>query len=114
MIRAVRESLHADGRLDLSVDQLAGRTGLARATFNRRFMRATGHTPINYLQRLRVEKAKVLLEETAQAVEEIGWQVGYEEPAAFRRLFRKVTRLTPGEYRRKFRLIRAERTLRDG
>jgi transcriptional regulator GlxA family with amidase domain len=110
----VQEALHADVRLDLSVDELADRTGLARATFNRRFARATGHAPIEYLQRLRVEKAKALLEETAQPIEEIGWQVGYEEPAAFRRLFRKVTRLTPGEYRRKFRLIRADRTPRAG
>jgi len=114
VIRAVQESLQADERLDLSVDELADRTGLARATFNRRFARATGHAPIDYLQRLRVEKAKVLLEETAQAIEEIGWQVGYEEPAAFRRLFRKVTRLTPGEYRRKFRLIRADRASAGG
>jgi transcriptional regulator GlxA family with amidase domain len=109
-IRAVQEFLQADKRLDLTVDQLADRTGLARATFNRRFARATGHAPIDYLQRLRVERAKALLEETGQAIDEIGWQVGYEEPAAFRRLFRKVTRLTPGEYRRKFRLIQADRS----
>ncbi|WP_209427057.1 helix-turn-helix domain-containing protein [Pararhodobacter sp. SW119] len=114
VIRAVQEALDADVRLGLTVDELADRTGLARATFNRRFARATGHAPIDYLQRLRVEKAKALLEETTQPIEEIGWQVGYEEPAAFRRLFRKVTRLTPGEYRRKFRLIRVDRTPRAG
>jgi transcriptional regulator GlxA family with amidase domain len=110
VIRAVQEGLHADARLDWTIDELADWAGLARATFNRRFARATGHAPIEYLQRLRVEKAKVLLEETGQAIEEIGWQVGYEEPAAFRRMFRKVTRLTPGEYRRKFRLIRVDRS----
>lgn len=111
-IRAVQESLHAGGRLNQSVDELAGRAGLARATFNRRFARATGHAPIDYLQRLRVERAKALLEETDQAIEDIGWQVGYEEPAAFRRIFRKITRFAPGEYRRKFRLIQADRTPR--
>jgi transcriptional regulator GlxA family with amidase domain len=104
-IRAVQEALDADARLNSTIDELAEWAGLARATFNRRFVRATGHAPIDYLQRLRVEKAKALLEESCQPIEEIGWQVGYEEPAAFRRLFRKVTRLTPGEYRRKFRLI---------
>lgn len=106
-IRAVQDFLHAGERHDLSVDDLAGWAGLARATFNRRFARATGHTPIDYLQRLRVEKAKALLEETDQPIEDIGWQVGYAEPAAFRRVFRKITRFAPGEYRRKFRLIRA-------
>ncbi|MDD7973812.1 GlxA family transcriptional regulator [Roseinatronobacter alkalisoli] len=109
-IRAVQEYLDANTRLDLSVDELADRTGLARATFNRRFARATGHAPIDYLQRLRVEKAKAMLEETGEPIEEIGWQVGYDEPAAFRRIFRKVTRLTPSDYRRKFRVIKADRT----
>ncbi len=109
-IRAVQEALDADARLDSTIDELAERAGLARSTFNRRFARATGHAPIDYLQRLRVEKAKALLEESCQPIEEIGWQVGYEEPAAFRRLFRKVTRLTPGEYRRKFHIVRADRS----
>jgi transcriptional regulator GlxA family with amidase domain len=108
IIRALQEELHAEDRPALSVDDLASRARLARATFNRRFARATGHTPIDYLQRLRVEKAKALLEETDQPIEDIGWQVGYEEPAAFRRVFRKVTRFAPGEYRRKFRLIRPD------
>lgn len=111
-IRAVQDYLQTDARLDLSIDELADQAGLARATFNRRFARATGHAPIAYLQRLRVEKAKALLEETGQSIEDIGWEVGYEEAAAFRRIFRKVTRLTPGEYRRKFRLISAERAPR--
>ncbi|MCC5968879.1 MAG: helix-turn-helix domain-containing protein [Pararhodobacter sp.] len=113
-IRAVQDYLRGDARLDHSIDDLAEKAGLPRATFNRRFARATGHAPIAYLQRLRVEKAKALLEETGQAIEEIGWQVGYEEAAAFRRIFRKVTRLTPGEYRRKFQLIRADRSLPAG
>jgi len=108
-IRAVQDHLLSNGRFDLTVEELAEQAGLARATFNRRFTRATGYTPVHYLQRLRVEKAKVLLEESGQAIEEIGWQVGYDEPAAFRRVFRKITRLSPSDYRRKFRLIHADR-----
>jgi transcriptional regulator GlxA family with amidase domain len=65
VIRAVQEALDADARLDSTIDELADRAGLARATFNRRFARATGHAPIDYLQRLRVEKAKALLERPA-------------------------------------------------
>ncbi len=108
-IRAVQDHLLGKGRFDLTVEELADRAGMARATFNRRFARATGYSPVHYLQRLRVEKAKVLLEESGQAIEEIGWQVGYDEPAAFRRVFRKITRLSPSDYRRKFRLIHADR-----
>lgn len=107
-IKAIQEALQDEARLNCTVDQLAESAGMARATFNRRFARATGHAPLDYLQRLRVERAKALLEETGQTIEEIGWCVGYDEPAAFRRIFRKITRLAPSEYRRKFRLIHAD------
>jgi transcriptional regulator GlxA family with amidase domain len=79
-------------------------SGLPSRTFKRRFKAATGLTPIRYVQHIRVERAKRLLETTAESIEEISWAVGYEDPAAFRRLFKRLTRLTPGEYRRRFRL----------
>ena len=78
-------------------------SGLATRTFKRRFNAATGETPISYVQRLRVERAKRLLESTTQPIEEISWAVGYEDPASFRRLFKRLTALTAGEYRRRFR-----------
>jgi transcriptional regulator GlxA family with amidase domain len=77
---------------------------LAPRTFKRRFTAATGVTPIRYVQHIRIERAKRLLETTAESIEEISWTVGYEDPAAFRRLFKRITALTPGEYRRRFRL----------
>jgi transcriptional regulator GlxA family with amidase domain len=80
------------------------RAGLTERTFKRRFTAATGLSPIAYVQRLRIEDAKRRLERTETAVDEIGWQVGYEEPAFFRRLFKRLTSLTPGAYRRKFRV----------
>ena len=79
-------------------------SGLAPRTFNRRFTAATGVTPIRYVQHIRIERAKRLLEATAESIEEISWAVGYEDPAAFRRLFKRLTELTPGEYRRRFHL----------
>lgn len=105
VIRAVQDHLSTNSRVDLRVEELTEMAGLARATFNRRFIRATGYSPIEYLQRLRVEKAKALLEESEETIEEIAWQAGYDEPAAFRRVFCKITRFTPSDYRRKFRLI---------
>ncbi|AGA34692.1 transcriptional regulator, AraC family [Thioalkalivibrio nitratireducens DSM 14787] len=102
-ILEVQEWLDDGDLMDVSVDAMAHRCALPRPTFNRRFKRATGHTPIGYLQHLRVEKAKRLLEGTDQPVDEISWQVGYEETAAFRRVFKRITRLSPGQFRRKFR-----------
>ena len=70
----------------------------------RRFRQATGLTPLAYVQRLRIEDAKRRLERTEDSIERIGWHVGYEDPAFFRRLFKRVTGVTPGQYRHRFRL----------
>jgi transcriptional regulator GlxA family with amidase domain len=86
------------------LDGMTRRAGLAERTFKRRFTQATGMSPIAYVQRLRIEEAKRRLERTEVSVDEISWQVGYEEPAFFRRLFKRVTGLTPGSYRRRFQV----------
>lgn len=86
------------------VEEMVGWSGLAPRTFKRRFKAATGHTPIEYVQRVRVERAKRLLESSDQPVEEISWAVGYEDPASFRRLFKRLTGLTPSAYRQRFRI----------
>jgi transcriptional regulator GlxA family with amidase domain len=86
------------------LEEMIRRAGLTERTFKRRFVAATGVSPIVYVQRLRVEDAKRRLERTEAAVDEIAWQVGYEEPAFFRRLFKRITGLTPGTYRRRFRI----------
>ena len=88
------------------VDEMLKRSKLAERTFKRRFVSATGMAPIAYVQRLRVERAKRLLESTTGSIEEISWAVGYEDPASFRRLFKRLTALTAGEYRRRFTLPR--------
>jgi transcriptional regulator GlxA family with amidase domain len=85
-------------------EQMVEHSALTARTFKRRFRSATGETPIAYVQRLRVERAKRRLEQSTDSIEEIGWAVGYEDPASFRRLFKRLTGLTAGEYRRRFRL----------
>jgi transcriptional regulator GlxA family with amidase domain len=84
------------------VEAVIKRSKLAERTFKRRFVAATGLTPIAYVQRLRVEDAKRRLERTAASVEEVSWRVGYEDAAFFRRLFRRTTGLAPGAYRKRF------------
>ena len=86
------------------VQELVHRTGLSPRTLGRRFRKATGHTPISYVQNLRISEARRLLERTDVAVEEIGVRVGYENTAFFRRLFNRTTGMKPGAYRRKFQL----------
>jgi transcriptional regulator GlxA family with amidase domain len=86
------------------IEEMADRVGLSTRTLARRFKQATGQSPVAYVQRVRVELAKRSLETGSEPIEEISWTVGYEDSASFRRLFKRLTGLTPGEYRRRFRL----------
>jgi len=103
-IRTAQDWLATHFSVAAPVEEMIKRAGLAERTFKRRFTSATGLSPIAYVQRLRVEDAKRRLERTEAAIDEIGWKVGYEEPAFFRRLFKRVTGLTPGAYRRRFKI----------
>lgn len=86
------------------VTELVRRSKLPESTFSRRFKAATGYTPLAYIQTLRIEEAKQMLEASAVPVELISAEVGYEDLAHFRRLFRRLTGMSPAGYRRKFRL----------
>jgi transcriptional regulator GlxA family with amidase domain len=86
------------------VEEMVRRSGMPERTFKRRFLAATGFSPLDYAQRLRVEDAKRRLEQSDAPVDEISWKAGYEDPAFFRRLFKRTTGLSPGAYRRKFRI----------
>lgn len=87
------------------VARMAERSGLPERTFKRRFKIATGCTPGDYVQTLRIEEAKQLLETTGDPTESIGFQVGYEDPAYFRRLFKRRAGITPSRYRQRFQAI---------
>lgn len=86
------------------VEEMVRRSGLAARTFKRRFTASTGYSPIEYVQRLRVEEAKRRLERTDAPVDDIGWKIGYEDPAFFRRLFKRMTGVSPRAYRRTFQI----------
>lgn len=89
-------------REKISVPQIAEKAGLTPRTFLRRFERATGHTPNEYLQQLRIAEARRLLEQTRSSFNEIAWSLGYEDPTAFRKIFNKRLGISPGEYRKRF------------
>ena len=79
-------------------------SGLPKRSFDRRFRKATGYAPLEYVQWLRIEESKQMLEADERPIEEIAEEVGYSDLASFRRLFRRLSGLTPGDYRRRFRL----------
>jgi transcriptional regulator GlxA family with amidase domain len=92
----------ADNYANLNpVAAMVAQSGLTERSFLRRFRRATGQSPLEYVQTLRIEEAKQLLETTDDAFDDIAEEVGYTEPSAFRHLFRKLVGVTPSAYRRR-------------
>ncbi|WP_339640350.1 GlxA family transcriptional regulator [Jannaschia helgolandensis] len=81
------------------VAEMIARSGLPSRTFSRRFGRATGYQPLDYVQSLRIEEAKQLLETSTTSIEEIGIEVGYDDPSYFRRLFKRKVGVSPRHYR---------------
>lgn len=88
---------------DVSVADMVRNSGLPARTFQRRFKLATGLAPKQYLQELRIERARDLLIETDQPVSDICFAVGYNDPPSFVRLFSRLSGLTPGAFREQYR-----------
>ncbi|MEX0289075.1 MAG: GlxA family transcriptional regulator [Flavobacteriaceae bacterium] len=86
----------------LSVDKIAKRIHLNGRSFLRRFKKATDNTPLEYIQRVRVEAAKKKLESTTKTILEVMYGIGYNDEKAFRKTFRKYSGLSPKAYQRKY------------
>jgi len=87
------------------VEKMVERSRLNARTFSRRFRAATGFSPIEYVQALRVEEAKQMLETDQLSNDDVGAEIGYDDPASFRRVFKRGTGLSPAAYRKKFQCI---------
>ena len=86
----------------ISIASLSSRFAVGRRNFDRRFIKATGNTPIEYSQRVRVETAKKALETSRKTINEVMYDVGYSDVKAFREVFRKITGLSPLEYKTRY------------
>ncbi|MCG7198941.1 helix-turn-helix domain-containing protein [Marinobacter pelagius] len=86
----------------IKMEHMARQAGLSERSLMRRFKAATGETPVTYLQILRIENARELLEASRETVDSVVRRVGYEDVSSFSRLFRKHTGLPPGSYRARF------------
>ncbi len=86
----------------ISMEQLASRFNIGRRNFDRRFIKATFNTPVEYLQRVKIEAAKKTLETSRKTINEVMYEVGYSDVNVFREVFKKITGLSPLDYRNKY------------
>lgn len=86
----------------ISFEELASKLAISRRNFDRRFIKATGNTPVEYLQRVKVEVAKSTLEKGRKSIFEVMNEVGYSDDKAFREVFKKIAGLSPLDYRAKY------------
>ncbi|HEY0670344.1 MAG TPA: helix-turn-helix domain-containing protein [Sphingobacteriaceae bacterium] len=86
----------------ISFEKLASDLATSRRNFDRRFIKATGNTPVEYLQRVKVEVAKSALEKGRKSIFEVMHEVGYSDDKAFREVFKRITGLSPVDYRGRF------------
>ncbi|ALL07810.1 AraC family transcriptional regulator [Pedobacter sp. PACM 27299] len=101
-IRKVQEFIESNYQEKITVDQLAEMSALGRRSFERRFSKATNNTVVTYIQRVKIEAAKRSFESSRKNVTEVMYDVGYTDTKAFRDVFKKITGLTPIEYRNKY------------
>jgi transcriptional regulator GlxA family with amidase domain len=98
----VQEYIESNYQDKITVDELCVKFGIARRTFERRFKKATNNTVLEYWQRVKIEAAKRQLEMSRKTVGEVMYEVGYNDTKAFRDIFKKVTSMSPVDYRNKY------------
>jgi transcriptional regulator GlxA family with amidase domain len=91
---------HVDGRI--SIEELADKFAVGRRSLERRFKQATNNSVLEYIQRVKVEAAKRSIESSRKYISEVMYDVGYTDNKAFRTTFKKITGLTPVEYRNRY------------
>ena len=101
-IKKAQEFIEKNFQEKITVDQLTSMLAVGRRNFERRFKKATSNTVSEYIQRVKIEAAKMSLESTRENVNEAMYKVGYTDPKAFRVSFKKITGLSPVEYRNKY------------
>jgi transcriptional regulator GlxA family with amidase domain len=103
VVRKAQEFIEKNYADKISVEQLTDMLAVSRRAFERRFKKATANTVSEYIQRVKVEAAKASLESSGENVNEVMYNVGYTDPKAFRGTFKRITGLSPLQYRSKFK-----------
>ncbi|MCQ6961207.1 GlxA family transcriptional regulator [Mucilaginibacter aquariorum] len=102
VIKKAQDFIEHNYQEKITVDHLASMLALSRRHLERRFKKATSNTVVEYMQRVRIEAAKMSLETIRENVNEVMYNVGYTDTKAFRMIFKKITGLSPAEYRNKY------------
>src|SRR4030095_13788828 len=102
IVRKAQEYIESNVDEKISVEHLSSRFAVGRRNFDRRFIKATGNTPVEYSQRVKIEAAKKAFETTRKTINEVMYEVGYSDVKAFREVFRKITGMSPLEYRSRY------------
>lgn len=101
-VRKAQEYIERKIDEKITVEEIADKVALHRRSLERRFKNATGNSVLEYIQRVKIETAKKRFETTRQNISEVMFEVGYTDSKAFRNTFRKITGLTPIEYRNRY------------
>jgi transcriptional regulator GlxA family with amidase domain len=102
MVKKAQAFIESNLDEKISVEHLSSRFAVGRRNFDRRFIKATGNTPLEYSQRVKIESAKKAFETSRKTINEVMYEVGYSDVKAFRGVFRKITGMSPLEYRSKY------------
>jgi transcriptional regulator GlxA family with amidase domain len=102
MVRQAQLLIEEKVDAKISVERLSAQFSVGRRNFDRRFIKATGNTPVEYAQRVKMEAAKREFENSRKTVSEVMYEVGYSDDKAFREVFRKITGMSPLEYRKRY------------
>ena len=106
-IKKAQEFIENNYQKRITVEQLASMLALSRRNLERRFKKATANTVVEYIQRVKIEAAKMTLESSNENISEVMYKVGYTDTKAFRTTFKKITGLSPVQYRNKYNRGRA-------
>jgi transcriptional regulator GlxA family with amidase domain len=102
VIRQAQTYIENNLQEKISMEALSSKLAVGRRNFDRRFIRATGNTPVEYAQRVKMEAAKKALETSRKNINEVMYEVGYSDVKAFREVFRKITGMSPLEYKNRY------------
>ncbi|WP_420149376.1 GlxA family transcriptional regulator [Spirosoma sp.] len=102
LIKKAQEFIETNFQEKITVDQLADKLALGRRNLERRFKQATSNTVMEYTQRVKIEAAKKSFETNRKTINEVMYDVGYSDTKAFRNIFKKITGLSPIDYRNKY------------
>jgi transcriptional regulator GlxA family with amidase domain len=102
MVKKAQAYIESNLQEKISVGHLSTLFAVGRRNFDRRFIKATGNTPVEYSQRVKIESAKKAFESSRKTINEVMYAVGYADVKAFREVFRKITGMSPLEYRGRY------------